>query len=244
MISGMFITGVKAAGTCSNSEQAELNKLVSNIRASYQDMERELTPDEYGAPDSYTEEEDLEDLEPPKMSYLNIYITNLTDKLYAVVSNDYNEEINTYSYSNAKDGVISFDWYNVEKVANFTIKIYSSNNSGCPDELQKTLKLKTPRINNFYSYDICSQAQEFELCQKYVMFNQMDIVEANTRIIEYLDSKEKEEKEESKTGNWQDKIKNFVIKNKYYFIGGGVVLVVGIGVGTVVIVKRKRSSEL
>ena len=52
LLSVIFIANVNAASLCSTSEQAELRTLVSNMRGTYAEAERELGPDEYGMPDA------------------------------------------------------------------------------------------------------------------------------------------------------------------------------------------------
>ncbi len=245
MISGMFITGVKAEGTCSNSEQAELNKLVTKIKATYEAKEEDMDPSQYGHPDS-AGAEDEEEFEPPKVSYFDVIITNLDEKLYLVVTNDFNTDRLTLSSSDAKDGVITFQWRNLTQVTNFDIEVYSNNNTGCANELQKTIKVKLPRENEFYYSMFCTNNPDFNLCEKFVTYAPISTETFLERTEKYTAQviAEEEEKAEEANKTWLEKVKDFVVANKYYFIGGGAVVLIGAGVVVAVIVKKRRSSEL
>ena len=237
LISVMCLSEVTAASTCTTSEKTELNKIIPNIKGSYEIIEEELDPSEYGILDSKDEESEVD---PPKTYYFNINIVNLTEQFYVVVTNDYNDETKTYNYSDVKDGILTFKWENIYEVTNFTIKVYTSRATGCADELQKTIPLRLPRYNEKADYVLCNQAQEFNLCQKFVTFAKMDSRDFIDRVSDYIDEKNEEliEKEEKEKNIWE-KIKKFVGDNAYVIIAGGVILI-GTGVGITVIVIRKK----
>lgn len=242
-ISVMCLSSVKAAKTCSNSEQAEINSMLSNIKATYAEKEEDLDPNTYGFPDSVENPDEYE--KNLKTNYFEISVTNLSDKFYIIVTNDYNNETNTYSGQNAKDGIASFAWRHLDKVTNFTIKVYTSNATGCPNEEQKTIRLRTPRYNEYSEYNLCMKIPEFNLCQKYVTFKDMDNQEFVSKVYEYIDKKEEQNQQAIKDAkSWWEKTKDFIKENKYYFIGGAVGLVVVAGVAGAVIVYKRRSSEL
>lgn len=237
LFSVMFITTVDAAKTCSTSEQAEINSLVSNIRGAYQEREEEVSDDFYDNIDGYYDEE----TEKPTIPYFEISITNLNNKVYAVVTNDYNDETKTYTYNDVKDGIVTFEWLNLDEIVNFKIEIYTSTDTGCPNELQRAITLRTPRLNEYYNYEICNENPNFNLCQKFVTFEPVDYDTFIEKVNNYNNKKDKKdeaEDAEEKKDIWE-KITDFVTANKYYFIGGGIT-----GVVVAVIVKKQRSSEL
>ena len=86
---------------------------------------------------------------------------------------------------------------------------------------------------------------EFNLCQKYVTFKEMDNQEFVSKVYEYIDKKEEQNQQAIEDAkSWWEKTKDFIKENKYYFIGGAVGLVVVAGVAGAVIVYKRRSSEL
>ena len=70
-----------------------------------------------------------------------ISIINLTEKFYLKITNDYNDEVWNYSYKDSQDGRINIEWDDLSEVTTFTIKIYSSEQTGCKGESYKTLYL-------------------------------------------------------------------------------------------------------
>ncbi len=240
LFSVVFITNISAASVCSTSEQAELRNLVSNMRGTYEEAEEELDPSIYGFPDG---EDENADFIPPTRTYFNISITNLSDKFYLEVSNDNDKTKNRYDITD-KDNIIMFPWYNLESVTNFTIKVYTSDNTGCPGELMRTITLKVPRLNEYYNYELCTDIPEFSLCQKFVTYNEIDLGTFMDRIKQYITSKENNQTSNVENDNFWDSFKNFISENKYYVIGGSILLITISGVVVAVIVKKQRSSEI
>ena len=171
-----------------------------------------------------------------------------TEKFYVEIQNDYDKKKTTYGYDDTTDEILSFDWENVyENPVTFTIKVYSSDKTGCEGELYRTITLKIPRYNTYSHETICAQYSDNELCKEWVMYNEIDFETFQSQINEYVDKEyQKLQANIGKeiNGSWWKKLKEFVSDNKYYFIGGGAVLIVAAGVAVVVIVKRKRSMDL
>ncbi len=237
-ISVIFIANVGAASVCTNAEQAELRTAAGNIRATYEEKERTETRynDHMEAESDYT------------YYYLTINITNLSEKFYVEVENDYDKTKKSFNYSDTEDEILSFDWENVyEKPTTFTIKVYSSDKTGCEGELYRTVTVKTPRYNEFSNEAICYQLSDYELCKKWVTYDTIDYEKFNDEVTKYVDKKYDELQKSLGKGtdnSFWERVKEFVSNNKYYFIGGGAVLIVAAGVAVVVIVKRKRSMDL
>ena len=237
-ISVIFIANVGAASVCTNAEQAELRTAAGNIRATYEEQERKET--------NYNEHMETEFTHI--YHYMKINITNISEKFYVEVENDYDKKKETYNYSNTTDGILSFDWEEVyEKPVTFTIKVYSSDKTGCEGELYRTITLKIPRYNVYSHETICAQYSDNELCKEWVMYNEMDFETFQNEMNEYVDKEflklQGSNGKEINNSFWE-RVKEFVSDNKYYFIGGGAVLIVAAGVAVVVIVKRKRSMDL
>lgn len=231
---------LSSSGTCSTSEVSEINKLFSKVRASYEIKEEKVKVDSY-----LVGEEPIGNGEQAysSLEYFKINITNITEKLYVIVTDDYNNE--SKIYNSTEDGIVSFDWRNIDKVVNFKITVLTSNKTSCPNEkVGSTIVVRTPRYNSYSNEAVCGQYPDFDLCQRYVTFNDISIEEYNKRLEEYEETKYGNiVDQEENLGTWE-RIKKFIIDNKYYFIGGGVGIIIIAGVAVVVVVKKRRSSEL
>ncbi len=217
---------------CSTEEKAELNSLASNVKANYEEAQREMDKSEYSVPESLigTEEEETfvayED-------YFKINIMNITDKIRVEVSNNYDSSKEYFNSSNTTDGVGTFDWNHLDKVTIFTVKVYADGDNKCTTDALRTLRIRTPRYNYYYSYDLCNAAKELDVCQKYVTFNDLDYNTFILKVEQYI-----AENEKPLFGNKAKTEK----RNK--IILGGVLAAAVIGVATVVIVMKKRSKEI
>ena len=115
---------------------------------------------------------------PPKGYYYNLIVNNLTDDMYVEISNDYNDNFDTeegqatypekdvINADKFQNGTLTYESLRVFYSVNYTIDIYSKSNS-C---LLKTIKLKTPLVNEYVSTksDICAKIPDFEYCQEWV----------------------------------------------------------------------------
>ena len=246
-LSLFLLQNVNAASKCEYSEQAELNSLVANIKATYEEKERIVDPEDYTVPDSAlgTPEEETYVL---KEDYLQISIMNLVEKFYLKITNDHNGEVWNYSYEDSKDGRINIDWNDLSEVTTFTIKVYSSEQTGCKDESYKTIYLTLPRKNEFYIYGICRTASDFYMCQKFVTFNEVSFETFEKRVYEHLNKQGTSDKDKNAVIDEEqtllEKIKGFYHENKTIMLISGVVVLVAVGAGVVVIIKKRRSNDL
>ncbi len=218
-------TSVKAASVCSYEDQNKIMQQTTNVKPTYEIV-------------TETVESDI----PIDVKRLNVSILNVTEDLYVKVKNDFNNEEKTYSYSDAQDGTIAFRWDNINKVTNFVIEVYSSSKTKCPDELYKTTYFSTPRYNEFSKRAICSELTDFYLCQEFVTFSEI----SESRFLEQVDNYKKGQikedgkpSEEPKSTSFSDKLKKFLGDNKWFIIGG-VVIVAGAGVAIYFINKKRK----
>ena len=58
-----------------------------------------------------------------KYNYFKVSIINISENFYVEISNDYNRDKLVYQYKDTQDGVITFDWKNLDKVTTFTVKV-------------------------------------------------------------------------------------------------------------------------
>lgn len=217
---------------CTTEERAELNTMAASIKADYEEAQRVRDKDEYSVPDAVlgTEEEETyvsyED-------YFKININNVTDKVRVEVTNNYDSSRLAFNSKDATDGIVTFDWKNLDKVTTFTIKVYADGDRKCTSDTLRTLYLTTPRFNEYYDYDLCAGAKELDVCQKYVTFKNVDFYSFVDKVEKYLKENEKTSEE--------------VIKNKKQrrIVIISVVLLVAVsGVVATAIVMKKRSSEV
>lgn len=224
------------ASSCSYAEQAELNSSVAGIKVAYEEKT--------GYHDSSTffcQDDDPECVS--EYNYFEISILNMTKDFYVTVSNDIDNIKTTYTYADAVDGVIKFNWEGIMNIATFTFEVYSSTETGCPRENYRVIYLTTPRKNPYHYYLQCQNNPDYYLCDKYVTFENIEYYDFITQVDEYVEENNEELKEKQQL-SFMDKVLNFVEDNK--------VLLVGVGTGLLIVIiiivtitktkKRKRSA--
>lgn len=236
MIFALFASPVKAA-TCSYEERAELNSEISNITASYELLTRfeptENVPDEIlGTP----EEENYQ----MEIDYFQINVLNLTENTYAVITNDYNSDRYIYNYEDTTNGNIALTWDNIMNIVEFTIEIYTSDNTTCEGTLLRTLTVRIPRYNSYARLAMCDSLNDYYLCQEYVTFDEISFGTFEERVRNEIERRETEALEEEKEENG---ILDFLSQHRTEIIIG-VIIVIVIAGGTVVMIKIKRRREI
>ncbi len=223
-------TRVNAASMCDYKEKRELNQKAGNIKVNYEIVEDEVPN---------------EDMLYSEYKSFDITILNVTKEFYIKVNNNYDEIERTYTYEDAKDGVIKFKWYYIDGITNFNIQVVSSDETSCPDERYKTLYLTTPRFNEYYYSGTCQLYPELDYCQEFVMNNYIS-EEAFSKKVESFEkkNKKKEEKEKNKDKKITDKIFDFLDKYKWIIVGSIVLVIGGILVVKIIKNKNKKKREL
>ena len=230
----IFSSSVSAV-SCSYEQRAELNNEIVNVTANYEVLVRreldDTPPDEIlGTPaeENYYSETD----------YFQINILNLTENLYAVVTNNYDDQEMIFQYSDTTDGNIAFEWNHVMDKVQFTIEIYSSSNTECEDTLLRTIRLQLPRYNEYSEIAMCDKVPDYYLCQRYVTFDEIDFGTWEERVRNEIESSE-ETKTEVEDEN---PIINFILEHRTQIIIGVIIIVLIVG-GTVVVIKIKRRRD-
>ena len=225
----MFITNVKAASKCSYAEEVELNELAGKIKLIYEEK-KELVKD------GTTNDKDY------YKDYFDILITNITYKFYVIVESDIDNVKHTYSSADAKNNIISFKQDDLVSIVHYTVNVYSSNNTGCKDEIYKTLYLTTPRYNPYSQRSICDGKEEYSLCNKYVETEEISETDFLNRIEKEMSSRNKNDKNDNKIVENNNTIIDILKEYKYYVIGAlGFIIIIGV---LVVIAKSKKRKEL
>lgn len=231
MILVFFISINSVSAACTAEENVNLTKEAYNIKVSYEPKtEAYLDVD---PPDG-----DPEDFTPVISVFHEIYITNVTENLYVKVTDSIKRETKTYTYKDAKDGVITFRWDNLWEVTNFTIEVYSSDKTNCPNTKLFTTYLTTPLYNDYSNYEICSGIEEFYLCYEYLSIPQVDFYTFESLASKYreglIDKNGNAKKEEEKG------FIAFVKKHKAMIGVTSIVVIVAGGIVTVIIVRKQR----
>lgn len=205
-----FLGGKNVKAECTYARQYELSKIASNIKANY----------------TVSEEPEL---------FFTINIFNLTEDVYASVTNNVDISNPTYFYNPTNLGNVSFESYDIYSKVQYKIAIKSLDTE-CGSATLRTISIITPRYNPFYSTALCQENKEYSLCYKWSDYETTfeDLKERLSNIKEE-ENKKKEEKKELK---WYEKLLKFIKDN--YLILSIVVVVLGSAIVTTIIIVRKR----
>ena len=83
-----------------------------------------------------------------------IIVTNLREDMYLKVRNNYNDDEDTYTYSDIKQGVITIKSKAISKKINYEIKVYTTDSS-CPNTVIRTVNKSTDRFNPYINNSLC-----------------------------------------------------------------------------------------
>ncbi len=216
---------------CDYETQAKLNTEAATIKAIYEEK--------LGKFDSSVRCNDGE-TECPGYNYFKISILNLSENFKVTVKGDnFNK---TFTYSDAVDGIVSFDLQDIMNIHTFTFDVYPSGSTNCTIKKIRTFYLTTPRYNKYYDYGFCEDNPDYYLCEKYVTFEEIEITDFMRTFNNYIEEKEKKAKKEVEEKTFLENVKEFIKNHKEIFIGAGcTVLVVG---GVVVFLQKKRRKDI
>lgn len=173
-----------------NNLKALANKVTTSFTTSVEKIEidEEITP-----PDGYN----YMDEDYLNKRLFNIYINNIKEDIYIIVTNSVTKEEKTYTYEDSDNGVITFKDYNVNKIKTYTVDIYATNKE-CTQKL-KSLKIKLPMYNEYSDYGICSDAPNYYLCYEYVNekvdYSYEELAQMISNYLSEGESKKEEEKD-------------------------------------------------
>ncbi len=231
---------------CDATEENRLRSLAINVKTSYEPGQgEELSHEDFNPPSGLTEEE-IEELYkiPVYKSVYHVYITNITEELYVTVYDEIQDKTTTYQYSDTDKGTLVIDQEEFEMIDHFTITVYSSDKTQCPDTKLYTTYLTTPKYNQLSNYAICEGAEEFYLCHEYLSVepNASDDFETlveNFKAGKIDKSGEKKEDEKAKSKTFGDLIKEY----KVIIIGVSAFVII-VGATVIIVVKKKRGNRV
>lgn len=218
----LFPFNILAASLCDYNEIAELNSEASKLKVFYEEASAKRDPSTYVCMDFDGKGCDLD------YNYFKISILNMSPNFYLTVKNNVNDETHTLRYSDAKDGIVSFDWKDLSKVATFTISVYTTDKTSCPSEKRRTMYLTTPMYNSYSQLNTCDENKGFTYCEKYISkdITYDDFVQ---RLDTYTNEKNNQQHKKENM-NWFEKIIDFILTYKVFFIIGIVVIVITVSI--------------
>ena len=236
----LFFLSTNVYAVCDVTETNTLNSLATNVRISYEVVQVEVPVDEgFNPPDGLTEEEDQNYV--AYRNYFRFYISNVTEELYIVVTNQSTNESTTYTYEDAVDGIITFDARVFIEIVNYTIDVYSSSATNCPDTLLYTWYETTPMYNSFSESNLCEGIEDFYLCHEYLSV-ETSFDNFERLVQEYRDGHIDDNGEEIVTPEEPDEgFLGFISDHLVEVIIVAVVIVAAGGLITFVVIKKQRS---
>lgn len=113
-------------------------------------------------------------------------VYDIDEALYIKVTNDYNNETSTYDSSYLdENGYITFDSVYVFDYVNYTIDIYSKDET-CSNEVLKTIKYKTNKYNPYSVNDVCDGYEnKIDLCASFYDVDNMTEEEFVNKVKDY-----------------------------------------------------------
>lgn len=221
--------------TCEYSEKHRLNTEASHIKINYEVKTGVFNDPRLGC-DGEGDECHLE------YDYLEVSILNMTDDFYVDITNNVNSDhLIMYPADMDENGIIKFNHNYVMDKATYTLKFFASTKSSCAGQLIKTYTKALPRKNMNAEEAICHDIPDADICQTFVFFDEMEYSKFYKVATEEKAKKEEAEarKKKEEKGNFFDKAIDFVIENKWWFIGGCVLVV---GAGAVITITRKKDQ--
>ncbi len=232
---------VKAQSACSYSEQAKINDIVANVKATYEAVD--IYEGKVLDIDNPDEKGNIPEIDNYSKGF-KISVLNITDAIYVKVSNNINKDTHTYYYKDTVEGTANFQVKGVSNLVTYTIEIYS-NKYSCVGEMFRKFTIVTPIYNSYSKMTACQENPGFYYCQEYISSENIDIDEFLTKVKDYKKEKEKEEQAEHENKSFWKKIKEFYERNAMIIniSGIGTVLIIG-GITSTILIKRKRSRVL
>ena len=235
----LFFLSTNVYAVCDVTESNTLNSLATNLGISYEVVQVEASPeDDFNAPDGIDADEDY----VAYQEFFRFYISNVTEELYIVVHNDKTNESKTYTYNDVVDGVITFDEKVSTSLVNYTIEVYSSDQTNCPDTLLYTWYETTPMRNLYSNYSLCIGIEEFYLCHDYLSV-ETSFADFERLTREYRAGLIDDDGEEITTPVEEDDngFLSFINDHLVVVIIVAVVIVAAGGLITFVVIKKQRS---
>ena len=140
---------------------------ITNVYAS------ECNNDEYKELKTLSKKIEVNYLFEPNNKVFNVYIYNLSNKFNISLSNG----LYMFGSSSQKKELGVF-----QPGSNFKATVYSSNKTGCPEELFTTIKVSIPYYNKYSEYKECKTYYKENICKKWFNTSKISEEEFNKQI--------------------------------------------------------------
>lgn len=224
---------------CDATESNKLSSLANNVRTSQEIIQKEFELGEGDNPPDGLSEEEIANYKM-KVDYFKIYVSNITEDIYVVVTNGNTKESRTFNYQDTQNGTVFFEEEVGSEIVNYTINVYASNKTNCTSRKLRTFYVTTPMYNIFSESSLCEGIEEFYLCHEYLSVKTtFDKFEDLTN--QYRDGKLKEDGSLKTDDGKNNGIFGFIKEHKGTVIIASVAIIAIGGLVTVIIVKKQRS---
>ncbi|MBQ7136618.1 MAG: hypothetical protein IJO43_01415 [Bacilli bacterium] len=204
------------ASSCTNKELNTLKQLANNIKFSY-----ELYDDTYNEQHTY---------------YFNILVTNFSKEFYFV-----DMDGRDFRYMSNLEVGGSRNLRMVEEGKMYTLEVYTSNETSCPNTKIVTKKIELPYYNDYSQREECEGIEEFSLCQKYYG----GYIESEEYFLEQIEKYKNGDIEEIvEKQNIIDLILQFLLNNLIIIIPSIAVLVFAIVFIVIKVRKNKKKVKI
>lgn len=182
---------------------------------------------------------------------IKVKISNLTDKIYVMISNDLDDNVKTFHNTDAsEDGKIT--WTEAETLFSrtYTIKVFS-NNEGCTNELYREFKVTLPKYNTDSDSITCvlTEAKNTPACDPFIFSDgnlneeQKEFDKQVEKVLKEKNKEEdKEEENESVVQSYLDKAIDYLKKNPFILGLGIIVIIILVALAVVTLKKRKKTT--
>jgi hypothetical protein len=219
---------VNAETTCTDKEMAALNKSAGLVKINYEIVEEKVQVPVMESGEQQGEGTTI------KYSF-KITIYNLTNDIYVVGTNSYDNSQISSSGNTSDDTKFTFVNDDMNKIMTYNFIVYSQLDD-CNGIKLRTFTFIKPKYNYYYDYKLCQDNPDVSYCQKFIT---KDLNISESQLIDYI------EKVKISTTTVTTTKTNSIIKffQKYYLLM--IIFLVAIILITIsVIVIRKRRSRL
>ena len=221
-----MIANVKAE-TCSLEKQVTINNEAGLVSVNAEPFEYQYssTVEDTGEVSEFT----------GYLGSINIY--NLTENLYAVISNGSAKK--TVNYSADTNGVNKVSTGSMNVLKNYTISIYPSDTK-CGKTSLREFQVTIPIENPYYKMQICTENPDYFYCTQFLNIENISRDDFTKGINEYINKKKSEEEEKRHEG-MLNTATSFM--KKHWLVILISVLLIASATGVYIYIKNKKKKE-
>lgn len=170
---------------CSNTDKERLQKLANNVSVSYEEYENNLY-------------------------FLNVIFSGVSNEI--TISNDQRHEYLIYAnLNNSYFGEVKS--YGLDSGKNYTFSIYGTKK--CIFQKLRTITIQIPSYNIYYKDNVCQNAREYYLCQKWMTAN-LSYEEFTKKVNDYISIRDNKKENNNDNSNEMKQFDFFQFYEKYY----------------------------